>query len=100
VLVAYLVGESKGWDAKVGMNFSNVTKYDDAKALPGFQLGVGMDYGFSESWSLQSGLLISSKGYKIEDVKVRPIYLDIPILPEKNQPMQTFPIQRSLKTFS
>ena len=57
------------WDAKVGMNFSNVTKYDDAKALPGFQLGVGMDYGFSESWSLQSGLLISSKGYKIEDVK-------------------------------
>lgn len=68
------------WDAKVGMNFSNVTKYDDAKALPGFQLGVGMDYGFSESWSLQSGLLISSKGYKIEDVKVRPIYLDIPIL--------------------
>ena len=37
-----------------------------------------MDYGFSESWSLQSGLLISSKGYKIEDVKVRPIYLDIP----------------------
>ena len=69
-----------GWNAKVGMNFSNVTKYDDAKALPGFQLGVGMDYGFSESWSLQSGLLISSKGYKIEDVKVRPIYLDIPIL--------------------
>lgn len=69
------------WDAKVGMNFSNVTKYDDAKALPGFQLGVGMDYGFSESWSLQSGLLISSKGYKYkEDVKVRPIYLDIPIL--------------------
>lgn len=68
------------WDTKVGMNFSNVTKYDDAKALPGFQLGVGMDYGFSESWSLQSGLLISSKGYKIEDVKVRPIYLDIPIL--------------------
>lgn len=75
------------WDAKFGMNFSNVTKYDDAKALPGFQLGVGMDYGFSESWSLQSGLLISSKGYKYDakDVhdysyKSRPIYLDIPIL--------------------
>lgn len=69
------------WDAKFGMNFSNVTKYDDAKALPGFQLGVGMDYGFSESWSLQSGLMISSKGYKVKDyAKVRPIYLDIPIL--------------------
>lgn len=72
------------WDAKFGMNFSNMTKLDDAKALPGFNLGVGMDYGFSESWSLQSGLMISSKGYKYKEGdwkdKYRPIYLDIPIL--------------------
>lgn len=76
------------WDARVGMNFSNVTKADNTKALPGFQLGVGMDYGFSENWSLQSGLMISSKGYKFdykdeyynESYKARPIYLDIPIL--------------------
>lgn len=72
------------WDAKFGMNFSNMTKYDDIKALPGFNLGVGMDYGFSENWSLQSGLMISSKGYKVkvggEKLTVRPIYLDIPIL--------------------
>lgn len=69
------------WDAKVGMNFSNMTKFDDTKALPGFNLGVGMDYGFSENWSLQSGLMISSKCYKVKDyAKVRPIYLDIPIL--------------------
>lgn len=69
------------WDAKVGMNFSNMTKFDDTKALPGFNLVVGMDFGFSENWSLQSGLMISSKGYKVKDyAKVRPIYLDIPIL--------------------
>lgn len=76
------------WDARVGMNFSNMTKADNTKALPGFQLGVGMDYGFSENWSLQSGLMISSKGYKYdykdedynESYKARPIYLDIPIL--------------------
>lgn len=72
------------WDAKFGMNFSNMTKFDDTKALPGFQLGVGMDYGFSENWSLQSGLMISSKGWKEKegDIKntYRPIYLDIPIL--------------------
>ena len=48
------------WDAKVGMNFSNVTKYDDAKALPGFQLGLGMDYAFSKSCSLFFELLNSS----------------------------------------
>lgn len=69
------------WDAKFGMNFSNMTKFENTKALPGFQLGVGMDYGFSENWSLQSGLMISSKGYKVKDeYKDRPIYLDIPIL--------------------
>jgi len=72
------------WDAKVGMNFSNMTKDSEAKALPGFHLGVGMDYGFSENWSLQSGLLISSKGYKYKEGEyketTRPIYLDIPIL--------------------
>ena len=76
------------WDVKFGMNFSNATKtkdvIGDTKALPGFNLGVGMDYGFSENWSLQSGLMISSKGYKIkeqgEKFTCRPIYLDIPIL--------------------
>lgn len=70
------------WDAKFGMNFSNMTKFEDTKALPGFQLGVGMDYGFSENWSLQSGLMISSKGYKVKEGEyketTRPIYLDIP----------------------
>ena len=46
------------WDARVGMNFSNMTKAEGTKALPGFNLGVGMDYGFSENWSLQSGLKV------------------------------------------
>lgn len=72
------------WDAKFGMNFSNMTKTDESKALPGFTLGVGMDYGFNENWSLQSGLMISSKGFKFKEGdwkdKYRPIYLDIPIL--------------------
>lgn len=77
------------WDARFGMNFSNMTKNgDNTKALPGFTLGVGMDYGFTENWSLQSGLMITSKGYKYdykdeyynESYKKRPIYLDIPIL--------------------
>lgn len=72
------------WDAKFGMNFSNMTKIDESKALPGFTLGVGMDYGFNENWSLQSGLMIPSKGFKFKEGdwkdKYRPIYLDIPIL--------------------
>ena len=51
------------------------------KHLTGFTLGVGMDYGFSENWSLQSGLMFIFKGFKVKDAfKARPIYLDIPIL--------------------
>lgn len=69
------------WDGRVGVNFSNVTKMEGTKALPGFTLGLGMDYGFNESWSFQSGLMFTSKGYKVKDMyKVRPVYLDIPLL--------------------
>lgn len=72
------------WDGRFGVNFSNMTKAEDTKALPGFTLGIGMDYGFSEKWSLQSGLMFTSKGYKVKEDKykntVRPVYLDIPIL--------------------
>lgn len=69
------------WDARVGVNFSNVTKVKETKTLPGFTLGLGMDYGINESWSFQSGLMFVSKGYKVKDIyKERPVYLDIPIL--------------------
>lgn len=68
------------WDAKFGMNFSNLT-VDGTKALPGFTMGVGMDYEFNENWALQPGVMFTSKGYKVKDVyKARPVYLDIPIL--------------------
>ena len=80
-----LVGFSQvKWDARVGVNFSNVTKADEAKSLTGFTLGLGMDYGLSESWSFRSGLMFTSKGWKFkeegEKITYRPIYLEIPIL--------------------
>lgn len=72
------------WDVKFGMNFSNQTKLDETKALPGFTMGVGADYAFNENWYFQPGVMITSKGYKVkyagEKVTVRPVYLDIPIL--------------------
>lgn len=72
------------WDVQLGMNFSNMTKADDAKMLPGFKVGLGMDYAFTDNWSFQSGLMFASKGFKYKDngwkSTVRPIYLDIPLL--------------------
>lgn len=72
------------WDVKFGMNFSNATKLDDTKALPGFTMGVGADYAFNENWAFQPGIMITSKGFKVKEngrkATTRPIYLDIPIL--------------------
>ena len=76
-----LAGYSQArWDVQFGMNFSNMTKADDAKMLPGFKVGLGMDYAFTDIWSLKSGLMFESKGYKVEKDKVRPIYMQIPVM--------------------
>lgn len=75
-----LVGFSQWrWDVKFGMDFSNLTKWD-MDALPGFTMGVGLDYEFDESWAFQPGLMFTSRGYKNGGWKVRPVYMDIPIL--------------------
>ena len=68
------------WDVQLGMNFSNMTKADDAKMLPGFKVGLGMDYAFTDVWSLKSGLMFESKGYKVDEEKARPIYMQIPVM--------------------
>ena len=75
-----LAGYSQArWDVQFGMNFSNMTKADDAKMLPGFKLGLGLDYAFTDIWSLKSGLMFESKGYKVdEDMKVMNIYYKAP----------------------
>lgn len=80
-----LAGYSQArWDVQLGMNFSNMTKLDDSKALPGFKLGLGMDYAFTDVWSLKSGLMFESKGFKMKegDYKetIRPIYMQIPVM--------------------
>ena len=40
-----------GWNAKVGMNFSNYTGDLDLNAKVGFKLGGGFEYAFTDTWS-------------------------------------------------
>lgn len=80
-----LVGFSQvRWDAQFGVNFSNMTKMDDSKALPGFNLGIGMDYSITDMWSFKSGVMFSSKGWKYKEDgykdTYRPVYLEIPLM--------------------
>ena len=79
------------WNAEFGMTLSNMTKLDDAKALPGFKLGVGMDYAFTDMWSLKSGLFFNSTGYMTKrkgyKTTIRPTYMEIPIMAAINLPI-------------
>ncbi len=84
-----LVGFSQiRWDAKLGMSMSNLTKIDPSGMKVGYTFGVGMDYAFTDTWALQSGLMFSSKGYKYSEEaggdkyteKANAHYLEIPVL--------------------
>lgn len=70
---------------RTGVNFSNMSiKYDgfskSFSSRTAFNVGVSADIPLVESMYIQSGLYFSSKGCKDEDVKVTPMYLEIPLL--------------------
>ncbi len=85
---------------KGGLNLSNVfTKIEgdkfesDMKMNPGFHIGPTMELDLSDMFSIQSGLILSTKGFKyngtvtdedgnligMSDLKMNLYYLDIPL---------------------
>ena len=83
-LVSIVSYSQISWNAKVGMNMSNFTGDMDTDMRIGFNVGVGMEYQFSDMWSIQPSLMISQKGGKYDEdgetVKFNPMYLEIPVL--------------------
>lgn len=71
------------WNVKAGMNISNFTSGDNTKAKIGFRAGVGMEYAFTEMWSLQPSLLFTTKGTKVDapllDMTINAMYLELPV---------------------
>ena len=65
-----------GWNAKVGMNFSNYTGDLDMNAKVGFKLGGGFEYAFDDTWSLQPSLFLTGKGAKKDALTVNAYYLE------------------------
>ena len=76
--------------AKAGLNLSTMlikndkrTYSDDFKMKPGFHIGATAEFPIDEMFSFETGLLLSTKGYKIsnEDYERKVIlnYLDIPL---------------------
>ncbi len=83
-LVSIVSYSQISWNAKVGMNMSNFTGDMDTDMRIGFNVGVGMEYQFSDMWSIQPSLMLTQKGAKIkedgETMKFNPMYLEIPVL--------------------
>lgn len=83
-LVSIVSYSQVSWNAKVGMNMSNFTGDMDTDMKIGFNVGVGMEYQFTETWSIQPSLMFTQKGGKYdidnETLKFNPMYLEIPVL--------------------
>ena len=69
-----------GWNAKVGMNFSNYTGDLDLNAKVGFKLGGGFEYAFNDTWSLQPSLFLTGKGAKKDALTINAYYLELPVM--------------------
>lgn len=68
------------WNAKVGMNISSYSGDDDLSSKVGFKMGGGFEYGFTDIWSLQPSLFISTKGAKEDEVTMNAVYLELPVM--------------------
>ena len=84
------------WNAKAGINISNIINFGDVDFKPGYQVGVGMDYYFNDHWGIQPSLMLISKGYKIKgdyppfinkseqlksyDITDNKVYVELPLL--------------------
>ena len=89
---------SQTFGVKAGLNLSNMlikddddTYSDDFKMNPGFHIGPTVEFPINEIFSFESGLLLSTKGFKLSEKetyggetyeykqKVNLFYLDIPL---------------------
>jgi len=85
---------AQNFGLKGGLNLSNMlmkddddTYSDDLKMKPGFHVGATAEFPLSEIFSFETGLLLSTKGFKMSEseeeismeVKMNLLYLDIPL---------------------
>jgi hypothetical protein len=87
---ANVLAQAPQFGVKVGGNLSTITMSEDIdgiKSIPGFQIGVTLDYELAENVYLLSGLELAQKGAKVEEKEggykltatAKPLYLQIPI---------------------
>lgn len=87
-LVSVVSYSQISWNVKAGMNMSNLSGVEESSMKIGYNIGVGMEYQFTDMWSIQPSLLFTTKGAKqdlsYKDYKdeytYNPMYLELPIM--------------------
>lgn len=79
------------YNVQAGVNFSSMTNNSlpNSSLKIGFRVGLGINYNFSEYFSVDPSLLLVSKGYKQSDFNfsVNPLYIQLPINATLNLPL-------------
>lgn len=60
----------------VGLNIASMTKADGSKVRPGFVAGVEGEYGVSENFGVQFGILYSQQGAKVKNTDFGEVAFD------------------------
>lgn len=98
VLIIGAEANSQSFGIKAGLNLANQVWVDDDRVIsnnfkmnPGFNVGATVEFPLSNIFSLETGLLLSTKGYQTyketvvlgqtftNDSKINLLYLDIPL---------------------
>lgn len=81
--------KSMTWGIRGGLNFASASYETDetsvkTKSRTSFHLGVIADFPQNDTWSIQTGIYLTEKGYRIgsgkEKTECKPLYLEIPVL--------------------
>lgn len=65
---------------RVGLNFSNVSNFDDTKSRTGLAIGLTSTYSINEATGITVDLLASHEGFESGGNDTKLTYLQIPIL--------------------
>lgn len=77
------------YNVQAGLNFTEMTNNSLVSSKTGFRFGLGLNYNFSNNFSIDPSLLIVSKGFRQTNfsINVSPVYLQIPVNATLNLPL-------------
>ena len=78
------VSAQENWSVKVGAGLSSLagSEADGAKNAFAYKIGLGYEFGISESFAIEPALMLSNKGFKVDgiDGAINRYFVELPIL--------------------